>query len=270
MNPWRALRDAMRVRRTPSIGPDDVDRLIAGEPTGPEHRGLAALLSAAKAPPSPGELAGERAAVADFVAAYREGQSTSLPTGRHRARKPMPARAAAVKVAASVAVLVVSGSAVAAETGHLPATAQRYAHDLFASVGVPAPRRPARTAEPVVGHSTPAATDPTGTTPPAHTSGAATPASPSARPEPAVTETPKGADARGLCEAWAAQREPQAKAMAAKSRQELVTLAGGEDRIPDFCAPLLDEEAAESASPAPSDESGQDNERPRPTATPHD
>lgn len=222
MNRWRAFRSAMRVRRTTRLGSDDVDRLMAGDPSGPGHRGLAALLSAAKAAPTPEELAGERAAVAGFRSAYRE----TAPAGSSRARRSSPARVVTLKVAASVAVLAVGGTAVAAETGRLPAAAQRQAYELFGDLGVPAPRpgtgrsgadRPgAPTTPPAAGSASPAATTPSGSAAP---SGAAP------------------GRARGLCRAWDAQRRPNGKAMTARARQELITLAGGADRIADFCVP---------------------------------
>src|SRR5919107_5981611 len=121
MSRWRAFRSAMRVRRTTRLGSDDVDRLLAGDPSGPGHRGLAALLSAAKAAPTPEELAGERAAVAGFRSAYRE----TAPAGSSRTRRSSPARVVTLKVAAAVAVLAVGGTALAAETRRLPPAAPR-------------------------------------------------------------------------------------------------------------------------------------------------
>ncbi len=240
----RALRDAMRERRNPRIGPAEADRLMAGDPTGPEHRGLAALLDAARGPASPRELAGERAAVAGFVAAYREAVPTSLPKGRRRVRIPSPARAAAVKVAAGVAVLAVGGGALAAETGRLPAGAQQRAHDLFSAAGVPAPRptTPSRTAGagPAV-TGTPSRTLTPAPQPPSTTT------APPAGTTPAATGTTPAA-VRGLCRAWVAQQKPNGKAMTAGARRALASAAGGQARIPAFCADRL-----ETAGPEPKD-----------------
>jgi len=232
----------MRTRRTPRIGSAEVDRLVAGDPTGRDHRGLSALLAAAKAPASPGELAGEREAVAGFVVAYREAAPTSLPTGRHRVRIPLPARAAAVKVAAGAAVLAVGGAALAAETGHLPAGAQQHAHNLFSAVGVPAPRTTA-----------PTGAGPTGAT--ATGTVSAVPTTTSARPSPATappgtspaTESPS---IHGLCQAWVAEQEPQGKQMTASAQRALATAAGGEARIAGFCTGLLSTPVP-SATPKP-------------------
>jgi hypothetical protein len=63
MEMWRALCYAVRMRW---IGRDEADRLVCGGLPGPGQRGLGALLSAAAAPPTAGELAAEPAAVAAF------------------------------------------------------------------------------------------------------------------------------------------------------------------------------------------------------------
>ncbi|GGQ79737.1 hypothetical protein GCM10010166_57310 [Couchioplanes caeruleus subsp. azureus] len=207
---------------------------MTGDPAGADHRGLAALLDAAKAPASPRELAGERAAVAAFVAAYRDAETTSLPRGRRRVRIPLPARTAAVKVAAGVAVLAGGGVALAAETGHLPAGAQQQAHRLFSAVGVPAPAPETTSARPP---------SPTSATPSPQTSARSAPG-------PSPTGGPASADPAvpGLCRAWAAQRTPHGKAMSADSRRDLIAAAGGEDRVADFCAT---QPGAPGTTPAP-------------------
>jgi hypothetical protein len=61
----------MRARTSSGIGQTEADRLVAGDPPGPTLRGLGVLLAAATVPSSLEELAGETAAVARFVAAYR-------------------------------------------------------------------------------------------------------------------------------------------------------------------------------------------------------
>jgi hypothetical protein len=221
----------MRTRRTPRLGPDDVDRLVAGDPAGPDHLALAALLDAARSSPTPEELAGERAAVARFVAAYRDGPTTSLPKGRNRVRRPSPARVAMMKVAASMAVLAVGGTAVAAEAGRLPAAAQRQAHDLFGRLGVPAPDTSDRPA---------ASPAPSAAGAPAPWASASATASGAA---PGAGEI----RARALCQAWHAQRPPHNRAITAEARRELAALAGGKGRIAAFCA-----SRANTGTPQPS------------------
>jgi hypothetical protein len=253
MSIWRALRNAMRVRRTPRIGTAEVERLIAGDPTGPDHDGLATLLAAARAPASPEELADERAAVARFSAAYRE-QSVRPRRQLRRARVASPARAVRIKVAAATAALAFGGTAVAAETGNLPAPAQDRAHRLFSALGVPAPE--ATTPRP----GTPAATRPTGSTPaPARPTTATAPA-----PAPAVSGDPA---VPGLCRAWhAAQRSPRGAALPEPDRRALTAAAGGPGRIAAFCAPhIVGPSVSPTAEPGRPAEPG----KPSRTAKPH-
>ena len=227
----RALRDAMRERRTPRLGPAEVERLLAGDPTGPEHRGLATLLDAAKAPATGGELAGEDAAVARLVAAYREAAPTSPPRGRRRARIASSAGTAAVKVAAGVVVLAVGGSALAAETGRLPAGAQQTAHELFSAVGIPAPTTTAAPTGAPATRPAPSATPTPSRTPTA---------------TPATTPAPGTVDPalRKLCRAWTVHHKPHGKAMTATAKRTLIRAAGGEAAVPAFCAHLLGGPAA--------------------------
>jgi hypothetical protein len=196
---------------------------------------LVALLDAAKAPPTVGEWAGEAAAVAAFVAAYRG--AAPAPAEPSRVRIPSLARAATMKVAAGVAVLVVGGTAVAAETGALPDAAQQQAHGWFSVLGVPppTPRAPSPEAVP------PSGADPTTVRP-------------TSTPGPPTTPTPgsngsSSATARGLCLAWRADTATeQGKKMTAKSRRALAALAGDESKIPAFCARHLTESPSEPAT----------------------
>jgi hypothetical protein len=227
MRLWSALQSAMRTRKTRRIGLTAADRLIAGNPPSPDHRGLGVLLDAATAPPSVEELAGETAAVARYVAAFRA--TAAGPAATDRVRVPRSAKIIATKVAVGVAVLAAGGTAVAAETGNLPAGVQHF----FSALGVPAPD----------GGPQPTAT---GAGPaPSHAS-----ATPTPTPTPTPTATPaasRGGDtsrpaettALGLCRAWDDTRQAQGKPMPASSRRALAAAAGGEEHVADFCAGLL-------------------------------
>lgn len=231
MRGWGAVWGAMRTWRTGRIGLTEADRLVAGDPLSPGYPGLVALLDVAKAPASGEELAGERTAVAGFAAAYRGAVPASVPRGRRRAWVPLSAKGVAVKVAAGVAVLAVGGTALAAETGNLPAGVQQRAHSVFAGLGVP----------PADGGRRP--TDPG----PAGAAGSVRPST-SAVPTPDVHgTTPRPSDVATLllCQAWDAERkDPHGKAMTAQARRALSAVAGGQSRVPAFCAALL------TASPA--------------------
>jgi hypothetical protein len=238
MDLWGALLSAMRTWRAHQISRRAVDRLIAGGSPGLDgHRGLGALLDAAKAPATSGELAGEQAAVEGFAAARRATQPARM-RGNNRAGVPLSVRTVAMKVAAAVAVLTVSGTALAARTGHLPAPAQRQAHAIFASLGVPAP-----TPEPLTTPEPTSAPHPSTTRP-----------QPSSTPSPTApttaTAVPPMTD---LCRQW------QDNTLTGTDRKTLRQAAGGEKKIDSYCAPLLT--AAASPSPAPS---GAPAESPKP------
>ena len=142
-----------------------------------------------------------------------------------------------MKVAAGVAVLAVGGTAVAAETGSLPSTAQHHAHSWFSGLGVPPPA-PAPSSAPPAG---PGATTARPTSSPQVTTAAPRPGSTSA--------VPPAPAARGLCQAWHAARDKKnGKPMAAGSRRALAAMAGGVSGIPGFCASYL---GGSSATPAP-------------------
>jgi hypothetical protein len=226
-----ALKNAMRIRSTRRIGRADADRLVSGEPPGPGHPGLGVLLDAAAAPPSVEELAGERAAVARFVTAYRD--AAPVPPARTPVPASRSARMAAVKVAAVVAVLAAGGTAVAAETGNLPAGARQF----LTGLGVPGPDggpRPTATGAGRTGANT-------------HAPSPRTPA-PSSR---GGTADPAEVWALDLCRSWdAARTNPHGKAVPAPTRHALADLAGGEKRIDDFCDDVLG--ASPSATVRPS------------------
>jgi hypothetical protein len=216
----------MRTWRTGRISLTEADRLVSGEPATPAHIGLSTLLSAAAAPPFAQELADERAAVTGFTRAHPGADATTTRAGRRRAWIPLSARTIAVKTAAGVAVLVTGGTAFAATTGHLPAGLQQHAHELLSPLGVPAPGT---------------GTGSGGATP----GGAATSGPPRQTPTAGASSrtaapTPGEPEALGLCQAWeATQKNPHGKAMTPDLLRVLATAAGGESRIPAFCADLL-------------------------------
>src|SRR5689334_2872820 len=129
----RAFLHAIRTRRTHRIGHAEADRLVAGDHPGPIHAPLKKLLDAATAPATADELRGEKAAVAAFTA-HRKSAA------RAARRTPARTRTAVVTVTAGLALLTLTGTAVAARTGNLPQGAQQHAHRLFSALGVPAPR----------------------------------------------------------------------------------------------------------------------------------
>jgi len=113
----------------PELDRDTADRLLAGRldpgDAPPGYAPVARLLAAATTEPSPDELAGERAVVAEFAAMTRSHPPTSVPRRAGAPSKRFSVKAAAMAVAA---VLMLGGAAVAA-TGHLPGSAKPIAQD---------------------------------------------------------------------------------------------------------------------------------------------
>jgi hypothetical protein len=248
MRLWDALLRTMITARMPRIGRQEAERLLAGEPTDPGHRRLADLLSAVSAPADASEFGGEPLILAAFARASQEAnRETSREASRDASRHSPPVatrgrgvlrsrlgRLTIVKAVAGVAVLAVGGTALAAETGSLPAGVQQHAHDLFAPLGVPAPTagsaQPSDPSRPTTGRS------------PLPDQASGTPSGPAR------------AAALDLCRAWdAAQRDPHRRALAAEELKALIAAAGGPPSVPTFCARLLAEDNA-SSGPSPASE----------------
>lgn len=163
------------------------------------------LLDAARAPASPRELAGERAAVDLFARARLVDASTprrNEPAARRSARTGLKAA-----IAAAGAVGVLSSGVAFAATGHVPfaATLKNVTHK-------------------VTGH----AADDAGTTDATPTQGSS--ASPNG---------PKVAALQGLCLAYEkGKKSDHGEALQQRPFQVLVTAAGGQDQVSDFCASL--------------------------------
>jgi hypothetical protein len=229
-----------RVRR---IGLSEADRLVAGARPDPDMEGLAGLLDAARAA-TPGEdLAGERAAVAGFLAERQR----AVPTAPPRTRRVV--RMIAMKAALAIALLAFGGTALAARTGSLPAAAQERAHALLSGVGVPAPAPappPAPSKRPTTG-------------------GASASAVPSPIPTPAPSAT--GATATlELCRVWdAARQQPPGKAVPAPTRRALAAAAGGMPKIDAFCAELLGSATASGTASPSATASGSEQATAEPT-----
>jgi hypothetical protein len=201
---WDALFHAMRRPRRRRIRPDEAERLLATGPD-PEHPELSRLLAAATAPPQPDELTGLDAA----LAAFEEAGRVERPAPVRRRRRMLRPLAAA----AAVSVLLVGGVAVAAETGVLPGTGPPTRESLT-------PRDVPSSAP---GTSSGRAGDPTRTPGPTASG---------------QTAAPADKTAVRLCRAWD-DRQRKGKPMKPKDLAELARAAGGEARIPPFCAPLL-------------------------------
>jgi hypothetical protein len=132
---WSA--EIKRLPLTPDPDPlaldDDLaERLLDGDlppdHTPPEYAEVAALLAAAVAAPSPAELAGQEAALAELRAATRARRTIPRATGR-------PGRRRRVGLLVAVAVVGLSTTGIAAAaTGTLPAPIRDTARRIFTTV----------------------------------------------------------------------------------------------------------------------------------------
>jgi hypothetical protein len=236
--------------RRPGAGEDDMsaDRLLPldaaaaealldGRGDGPPE--LVALLARATAPGHPVELVGEEFAVAHLRATRPALTSPHPPATR---RRPL-ARVFTVKAAAAaaVAVLALGGVAIAATVGAFP---QGIGGSDRGAVG-------------------PAASGGGGSVAPGATGASGQSAGPKKTAGPSASASARPADLkalRGLCEAYtrAVAKDPD-KALENKAFDRLITAAGGEDKVPQFCADLL---GAPAATPSPD---AQKNGHPTPT-----
>jgi hypothetical protein len=222
---WVSVMRTLGPRSPRRLTARQAEQLLTGQPVGPDLRRMSRLLAAAAAPPRPGELAGERAAVEGFRRDYRR------PVGSRRRRLAVALRrTVVVKAATGAVVLFVGGTALAASTGSLPDPAQQSAHDLL---GVPAPRHH----DPGLGDDTRHGSDPAEV--PSGTP-AAGPTSPSPTPSPT---TGVAQLCRTYFAALAQHREPDPAV-----RQQLVVVAGKPSKVVTYCTHLLGVPAPDGVS----------------------
>jgi hypothetical protein len=205
----------------PTLDHDTADRLLAGrlDPADapPEFAAVAMVVTAATAPATPEELAGEPAAVARFAAMTRPGSRTRAATTR---RAGAPRRILGVRLAVAVLAAVLSIGGVAVATGVFPGPAKPPAGHGPGSTGgggSPITAAPGRTGA---------------TTEADHSRGDGTATGPDA----------SGPAKEGLCRAW------QAGAGAENGNREdstafraLAAAAGGVDRIDAYCQAVTPE-----------------------------
>jgi hypothetical protein len=230
-----------RLPATPDADPlalDDetVERLLRGElapdQAPPGYAEVAELLTAVAAPPSPGELTGQAAALAELRAVTRPRRAAAT---RRAARRRRTGLAVAVLVGA-----LVTGGVAGAATGHLPAPLRDAGRSILGPLDDgPAPAQPARPGPPSVPAAQggpPSAGTTTGPQGARLGTTAGGPASTAAGPE----------DNKGLCQAYQAGKgDEQGKKLEASAFQALARAAGGEDRIAGYCAGLLGQAKAQ-------------------------
>jgi hypothetical protein len=232
-----------------------LDRVLSGD-AGDEWSSLAELFAAAAGPAEPDEVAGERVAVASFMAAWEAAETGREPargSGTHGARRVavvstlMAGKFAAVTVA-GIVTLGAGGMAAAAYTGLLPAPLQDVAHR---TIGAPLPDRttlsPSASTSPT---PTPEATTTTSTK--ERTQSDPSTSTTSSAPEPALSTT-------DLCVDW----QQQKLATTGSAFTSLTLAASGSTSIDAFCASLT----SPTTEPAPEPQATPTID---PTATPAD
>lgn len=207
----------------PALDDHTLERLLAGDGDAahapPGYAEVAALLAAASAEPTPDELAGQEAAVAELRTVVR-ARSTA------RARRAARSRRRRVGLAVAVAVGAMTIGGVAAATGHLPQPVTDAARSVLTIVGVESPAGPGRApassgAAPVPGAAT---TDAPGA-PAAGAGGHG-----QDQRGPASTAAARSTD--GRCRAFLAGK---GKTNDPAAFEALAAAAGGRDKIAAYC-----------------------------------
>ena len=216
-----------------ALDDETLERLLTGElspaQAPPGYAEVAAVLAATAAPPTPDELAGQAAALAELRAATRPRRALAHT---RRVAGPPRRRWAGLAAAALVGALVTGGVAVAA-TGSLPAPVRNVARSILdgagGDLGPATPTRPDPRAAP----------DASG---PPSSGTAAGPKGPLPTDSTVPRSGPKGAgpdaepDRQRLCNAYlASQDKDHGKKMDAAAFERLAEAAGGETRIPAYC-----------------------------------
>ncbi|MFG2164354.1 hypothetical protein [Micromonospora chersina] len=213
-----------------------LDAARAGAPAEPGGDPLAHLLAAAAAPADPGELAGEEQALAAFRAARAAPAPAPAvaPRPRHRFRL-----GAALAGVAATATAGVAFAAVSLDRGTEPTPP-------------PAPSTSGSTGAGSTGPGTPTDSGPGGAGP--------TGSVPSTVPTPGASggpgRPPSAGQLTGLCRGYLAKSEGQrARALETPAYADLVTAAGGADRVEGYCLALVPEKSPEPV-PKPSADAG--------------
>ena len=231
---WTALKGTMGTRRADRITRAEADQLLAGQPAGPSHAGLAALLSHAAAPPRPEELIGEAEVVGVFArlrsaAPSIENLSTVDISARGHRRVAGPLwRGSAVRFAVAALLLGAAGTA-SITLAYRPARMQP-----SPSPQVPASSVPNPSPSPSSGvHRAPSS-----------------PVSPSVVPSAAsfTARTGDPATATELCRVWTATTDKAVRDQLAAQLESLIDRLDGPNGLPAFCRKLIGAQPAATAT----------------------
>jgi hypothetical protein len=200
----------------------------------PRYAEVAALLAAMTAEPTPEELAGQSAALAELRAATRPRRAAAHA---RRAARPPRRRWAGLAAVALVGALVTGGAAAAA-TGNLPGPVRDVARSILGDgggAGPVAPTEPGQQPSPAGQGHTSTSTGPTDGSQGGQPAGSA-----DHGPDPTAAGNPAGPDMERLCQAFLAGKgAEQGKKLDATAFQYLAKQAGGAEKIPSYCEQVL-------------------------------
>jgi hypothetical protein len=251
---------AMTTRRANRIDATEAERLLAGQSTGADRAGVAALLSEASAAARPDELTGEADAVEDYLrvrSAAPSGVDISGTAGsivELSGRSPWYARSTARTVAIRVAVglvLLFAIGTVSVHFGYLPIRMQQVPSASSSPTSAPSPSpsspegRRAPGSQPSAG-ALPSPTVSTGAAVGSNAMAAGRSADRTARAGDTAT-------AVALCRTWMDYRQDEVvRDDAARRLRSLMTSLDGPNGIPAFCRKLLASPVAASTPPTAS------------------
>jgi hypothetical protein len=237
-----------------AVDDDTLERLLTGglphaqAPSG--YAEVARLLAAAVAAPSPGELPGQAAALAELRAVTR---ARAAAGGRRAARVDTRRRRRTGLAVVVVAGALAAGGVAGAATGHLPGQVREAARTILATGGgePPASTRTGPRPAPVTGTGGAAGE---GSRPGAATGG---------RLGPAGAGPVASPNLEGLCQAFrSGNGAEQGGKLDAIALEALARAAGGQDKVPAYCEALQPgkqkaTELEEPKQPEPSNSGGQ-------------
>jgi hypothetical protein len=219
-----------------ALDEDTAERLLAGDlppdQAPPGYAEVAALLAATVAPPSPQELAGQAAALAELKAVTRNRSAVGARARARAAAAPrragkLPRRRRVGLAVALVVGALSTGGVAAAATGHLPGPIREAAHNILTTVGVAPPAAPTESGRQPAPRTGNTSVDGQDVGPPG---GAGRGPDPTAAPSVEATVN------QGLCRAFiAGQGAEQGKKMDATAFKALAKAAGGPDKIAGYC-----------------------------------
>jgi hypothetical protein len=232
-----------------ALDEDTVEELLTGAllpwnvPAG--YTKVAQLLAAAAAAPTPGELAGQEAALAELRAVVRARPAAAMAPGLASPRRRPRRTGLAVVVAVGA---LVTGGAAGAATGHLPGPVLEAARGILGSGDGQAPSASTE------GDQPPApVTRPTGP-------GGGLPGSrPDDGPGAGGAGPAAGPNLKGLCQVFlSGNGANEGGKLDATAFEALARAAGGQERVPAYCQAIqAGDQKTEPRQPVPSNNGGQ-------------